>query len=997
MKKIISFFLALVLTFSGLVPIYASGQYEEAGNILKDLGLLSGNEKGDLMLESNLRRQDMVIMIARLYNQLDTAKSFTGPNKFKDLGRNQEFYIRPIAWANSKGLVSGYPDGNFGFNRDITVQEYQSVLLRALGYTVNWKDVPDSAEDKHVMDGLSLNDSANLTRGQMAVMTVNALRQLKNNQNITLAQELGVTIPDQFKVDANVKVENDTLLFEGQAKGTDFLMLNLKPAPSNTTFTEKFINISTDLEGNFTYRINSLPVGNYLYRFQSGLNYTSFKSVSIEVLPFNLVEVKATNLKEITLKFTQPIDKATTSLINNYNTTAGSIKNVRFEENDTKIILTLTGIMTQQMKYKISALKMKSATGIEIPLKDYEFDAFDNQIPNIISVKQLGTKGLKIYFSEPIRNGSSANFKVDGKSFPGNVKFEYNTATLLYYSSYYAISEGNHTLTVLGLEDYAGYKAIDENRTFTIIKDITPPSVKSASATLEEVIIEFDEDIDPISALNNNFYWKQGAIKRYSNKVTIEGNKAKVEFLNNILSNGENIIYIENIVDYSNNKIKSTEVKVIPVIDMTSPEVVNYTISEDGKTITVYYSKNVIGNLRTSYSIIDKNNRPVSIRDIQGSGREFRINLYTSLPVGLNIFTIQGIQDTTPLKNILTPFSTSIDMKDIEKPRILNHTGFANHIIIHFSKPMDMTTVSNPDNYIMTFGGKQYRLPNNTLFTPSNDGKSVTILLPEYFDGKKIMIGTAANLTTLDLIGLKDLSGNDTDPIIVKVTFDATISGKAKAIDYYMDKPGKQGIIVDSKIIKIRFNAPIIQANITDFLIGGRIISNVVADGSDEVTIYLNDIDINYFPISSIIILPNNNLRTSLDTEVEGGTIQLFDEVPTSIRNNTYYLTVYGNQIEIPFNKALEEEGASLYRRDLEIVRLADNKLLSKDDYTTSLKYSDKSILVITINNRSITSGYSVRLSGEFGSGTLSYIRDKDGNLALPSDVYYTGTDIPKQ
>ncbi len=1000
MRKILSISLALILVFSGLVPIYAetsaTEKYEKAGNILKDLKLLSGDENGNLMLGNNLKRQDMVIMISRLYKQENVAKDFTGPNKFKDLTAKQKNYIPFISWANSKGLISGFPDGTFGFGLDITVQEYQSVLLRALGYNEDWKMVPEISNRYGIMENLSLTPSSKLTRGQMAVMTVNALKQEKNGRDITLAEELGVTLPVDFTVESTLKVENNSLIFTGQAKGTDNLWIYIKPASSNTTAEDRLSPVPTDAEGNFSYRVDNLKVGNYQYRFQSGTEYTTFQTVSIEVLPFDLVSVKADNLKEITLTYTQPVDKSTASILNNYITTAGSIKDIRFEEKDTKVILTINGNMTQRMKYKISALKTKSTLGEEILLKDHEFEALDTQSPTIVSVKQLGTKGLRVYLSEPVKSAIPTNFKIDGKNFSGNAKLENNIVTLSYFSSAYALTVGNHTLTISGLQDFAGNKALNESISFDVIKDTTPPSITGATATLEEVIIEFDEDIDPTQNTTRNFYWKQNSSKRYPNKVTIEGNKAKLEFINNRLSTTKYTIYVENVVDYSNNKMKSGEIDVIPTIDTTSPEVINYVVSEDGKTITVYYSKYVIGNVRNNYSILDKDNKQVSIRDIQGSGKEYKINLFAPLPAGVNTLTIKDIQDSTPLKNPLVPFTTTIDMKDVEKPRVVNHTGYANHIIIHFSKQMDMTTISNPNNYYMTFNGNQHRLPSNTLFTSSNDGKSVTILLPEYYDGKQVMIGLAGNLTALDIVGLKDVSGNDTDPLMVKITFDGTLSGKAKAVNYYNDKPGRQGVLTDSNTIKVRFSIPIVQASINDFSIREKTIYDVIADGTDEVTIYLHDSNITYLPTGALSIVANNNMRTSIDTGVESGTILLFDEITPKVKDNANYLTVSGNQIELPFTEALEEEGATLYRRDLEIVRLADNKILSKDDYTTSLKSSDKSILLITITKRDITSSYSIRLTGEAGSGTLSYIRDKDGNLALPSDVYFTSKDISK-
>ena len=1003
MKRILSLTLAFLLILSGLIPIqnvHANDIYEEAGNILHELGILAGDGSGNLNLNDYLTREQMVVLLSRLLGEEEQAKNFNDPqtpNLFTDISK---FYTPYIRWSVNRGLIKGMSANEFGFGQHVTVQQYQAVLLRALQYTEesnDWPNVPKTAEKLNLMENLPLSPTSKLTRGQMAVMTLNALKQETKRGLLSLAEILDLEIPKDFKVEATVNVENNSAIFTGQAQGAQSLFLHLKPASTSITTGDQIFNIILDEDGKFTHKVDNLQVGNYQYRFQSGTKYTDYELFTIDVLPFDLVDVNASNLKEITLTFTQPVDRAVASLISNYTTTAGPIREIRFEDDDTKIILVLSGNMTQQMKYKLSARKMKSKAGEEIPIEDYEFLAFDDQVPSVASVKQLGTKGLRVYLSEPIKNATAANFRINGRNFPGNVNLEYDTVTLTYFSSSYALSEGTHILTVSGLEDYAGYKIIDENITINITKDTTPPSIVKASATLDQVVIEFDEEIDPVSANANYFYWRQqNSVKRPASKVTIKGNKAIVDFTANKLSTAENTIYVENVVDYSNNKIKPSSVKVVPEIDTTPPEVIYYTVSEDGKTITVYFSKNVEGSSRSNYKIVDNTNKTVNIRDIQGSGSEYRINLYAPLPVGLNTLTIEGIRDTTPLKNPMIPFATTIDMKDIEKPKLINYVGYGNNIILYFSKPMDMTTVTNHANYIITYGGKQEYLPVNTLFIPSTDEKSVNILLPEYHtDGKRIMIGTAGNLTALNFRGLKDLSGNDTDPVMIDIHFDSSSSGNAKAVDYDKHRPGRQGVLLESNLIKIRFSMPIIQASAKDFSIAGRTINSVIADGSDIVTIYLDDDHMTNLPNNTITINQNNTMKTIIDTGVEGGTIQILDRVAPRVKDKTTYLTVYGNMIELPFSEPLEEEGASLYRRDLEIVRLADNKILNEeDDYSTSLKATDKSVLVITIKNREITSGYAIRLVGRSETGTLSYIRDVDGNLALPTDEFFTEREI---
>lgn len=649
--------------------------------------------------------------------------------------------------------------------------------------------------------------------------------------------------------------------------------------------------------------------------------------------------------------------------------------------------------MAQQQAYKLSAMKIQSVLGEEVTIKGYEFNAFDNELPTIVEIKQLGNKGLRVYFSEPIKSAQTTNFNLNGKRFPGNVQLEGNMVTLLYQSSFYALPEGNHTLLVSGIEDYVGYRATDINHEFKIVKDTNSPRVINASASLERLTIEFDKDIDPISAIAKNFYWKTGNRKVYANKVTIQGNKALVDFSTNPLSRNENTIYLENIVDYFGNKINDN-VNVVPVIDTTRPEIISYSVSKDGKSINVYYSKNVTATNRKNYTLSNEKDKTINIKDIQGSGAEYKINLYTPLPAGYNTLTIEGVQDTTPYKNSLVPFSTLIEMTDVEKPRILNSTGYGNNILIHFSKEMDITTVTDPYNYIMIFKGKENYLPIETSFTPSDDGKSVAIILPESYEGEKISIGSLNNLSKLKITRLKDIAGNDTDPLIVNITFDGSSTGNAKAVDYYNTKPGREGVLVESNLIKVRFSIPIVQASKDDFELKGRKINSVVPNGTDELAIYLEDDDTTSLPSGLLKILSKNNMKTTIDTGVEGSTITILDEIPPRVKDSTGELKVYGNQIELPFTEELEIEAQLLYRRDLEIFRIADGTLLSEEDYVTRLKTSDESILVITINNRDIKSGYSIRLAGEYSDEKLSYIRDKDGNLALPSDVYITERDI---
>ncbi len=255
------------------------------------------------------------------------------------------------------------------------------------------------------------------------------------------------------------------------------------------------------------------------------------------------------------------------------------------------------------------------------------------------------------------------------------------------------------------------------------------------------------------------------------------------------------------------------------------------------------------------------------------------------------------------------------------------------------------------------------------------------------------MAGQINSLSSIIVHNLRDTSGNQTDPISHSLVFDGSTAGNGRAVNYDSNIPGKQGIYEDSNTIKIRFNLPIISANPSDFAISGRTIYRVETDGSEIVTIELNPENTS---TNTISIVTGNRMETILGSKVDPSVVNLIDKTPAYIDLNKHYLSTAGYTIEVPFSKELESEGVSLYRRDIEVIRLADGVVLGKDDYSTTLKYNDKSILVISISKRDISSKYSVQLKGEFNPEALSYIRDTDGNVSKPSIIYFTEYEISK-
>ncbi|TJX68339.1 S-layer homology domain-containing protein [Soehngenia saccharolytica] len=197
MKKLV----ALFIVFSLFLYIPFNVGYADNVKIaeqLNKLGILTGDGNGNLNLDDNLKRQDMVVIISRLHKEENTAKSYPVVNKFDDFTQDNSFYHSYISWAVNKKLIEGVGNNKFGFDDAVTVIQFQTVLLRALGYTEEAKlsdSIPDIAKKIGLMEGVSgLSYKDNLTRGDMAVMIYNALNIRAKGSPLKLSEILKVDL-----------------------------------------------------------------------------------------------------------------------------------------------------------------------------------------------------------------------------------------------------------------------------------------------------------------------------------------------------------------------------------------------------------------------------------------------------------------------------------------------------------------------------------------------------------------------------------------------------------------------------------------------------------------------------------------------------------------------------------------------------------------------------------------------------------------------------------
>lgn len=135
-SKMLSLVIALIFLFSAVTPALAlSADAPDAGARLKALGIIEGYPDGSLGLERNITRAEMTVVLAEMSAMGSAANVLKSvPSKFSDVATNV-WYTGYVNLAANQGWVSGYPDGSFKPNANVTYAEAVTMMLNVLGYS----------------------------------------------------------------------------------------------------------------------------------------------------------------------------------------------------------------------------------------------------------------------------------------------------------------------------------------------------------------------------------------------------------------------------------------------------------------------------------------------------------------------------------------------------------------------------------------------------------------------------------------------------------------------------------------------------------------------------------------------------------------------------------------------------------------------------------------------------------------------------------------------
>lgn len=197
------FVLPLILLFLCLgslgVPVQqeaaaaAGEQYTQEATRLQSLGLFQGTSTG-FQLDRPPTRLEGAVMLVRILGKEDEAKATHSTHPFTDVPAWGSSYV---GYLYETGITSGTSATTYGAEQEMSVHQYITFVLRALGYNdANGDFVWNKSIDKAIEVGLvspaegqALNKDVFL-RGHVAMISEQALHTPINRQSFDLAEKL---------------------------------------------------------------------------------------------------------------------------------------------------------------------------------------------------------------------------------------------------------------------------------------------------------------------------------------------------------------------------------------------------------------------------------------------------------------------------------------------------------------------------------------------------------------------------------------------------------------------------------------------------------------------------------------------------------------------------------------------------------------------------------------------------------------------------------------
>lgn len=577
-----------------------------AGEFLKKAGVLEGSDSGDLMLDKQLKRQDAVVLLSRLMKAEEEAKKFPVTEEyptFKDITNN---YYKPyLAWAQANKYVEGHSAEKFGYGEFLTAQQYATVLLRALGYEVNdaeaYKAAFETAKKLGIMKDLKVEEKAEITRGQMAQMTFNALSIKVKDSDKTLAEKLGIEMPVPEKLEVKevradnlkeIKVVFNKAVDRDNVEDRDIYTTNAGSVKDAQLVDDNIVILT--LEGEMKNKKEyKLTIRGFKDAAEVNKDY-KFKPYDNSVP--EVEEVVGLGTKAVKVLMSEPVKSAKSSNFKiDGKSYYGSVSTTGRE-----IILKPYGSDFSVGDHKLVVTSLEDYAGFKSIERELEFTiSEDKEAPTVVEVK--GTlERLVVTFSEDVDDatvskdslywGGAKSNKADRVVRLAGNRYAFE------FSGTKALPTYETTVTITGVKDYSGNEMKAQDVAYKAEIDQTRPEILEVEVDVNEIEVKFNKRLNKEDATDKrNYTIKDEDGKKISIKgleLSADGRTVTISLYSDLKENKDYTLEITGIRD--NTKLANTILpykETITAGNYKRPKVDAVTVNPEKETIHVLFNK----------------------------------------------------------------------------------------------------------------------------------------------------------------------------------------------------------------------------------------------------------------------------------------------------------------------------------------------------------------------------------------------------------------------
>lgn len=627
MKRFIALIMVVMLLV-GIMPATIAAE-QTAGEQLRDLGLLKGDDYGNLMEDKYLTRSEMMVILARMLGEYDEAEAYKLKSSFTD--GNNHWAERYVAYAQMRGWTSGMGNNEFGYEMKHTAQQAAVFMLKTLGYVADtdftWTNAFQKATQLGLFLGVDIEPSEDILRGDLFQVMMKTLNTNMKGETRTLGEFLGImgTVPLKVQsVKANgliqvlVEFNNNTwsdeeeivnadnYVFEDQ-DGDELLDVNDDPVVIDDISVQDKVVVITFEEPIEQQTVANLTVSDEILPSEADFDFTFF-----DTKPPVATAAAAVGKETIKVTFSEPVDPATVSA-SDFKVEDGDmfIRGVALMNNNTEVNVELYA------ELEAGTIEVEVGSGIEdfagFKTSVTTFDVrvvVDTTAPSVVGYKDASMTGVTLIFNEDIvltdeYVASKSIYHTNGSNLAAPISSDdINGKELTLDFSANEMPEGNAYVYILA--DTFMDLWDNENSKQTILVKVAADEVKPTLIGIsvideEEIELTFSEAVDEDSAEDIENYVLQnssGSVQDDMIDSAVRGtgddtDLVTIRFEEPLL--GSYKLVIENVEDLSGNEI-SKVTRSFTVTDMTDPVVTDfsaklYNPDADIQTIVVRFGE----------------------------------------------------------------------------------------------------------------------------------------------------------------------------------------------------------------------------------------------------------------------------------------------------------------------------------------------------------------------------------------------------------------------